>query len=120
MARGCDTLTGHPFGLVHRAVDRPFRVGCAHVAVNLLTVERESLEIVGRHQLRPERASNQVAAGVGRIADADVAECVHDALAGEDAVGGGQLVQDRCIDVKWRGHAQECSGLLIPVSPTFS
>src|SRR6266542_7168445 len=65
-------------GRIDGAVNRALGVGWARVAVQLPPVQREALEVGLGDQLWPELASDVMLAGIGRIADADVAERVED------------------------------------------
>src|SRR5262249_61871316 len=51
-------------------------------------------DVLGRHQLRRAVPGNEEATGIGRVAHADMAERVDDALMGEDAVGERKLLAD--------------------------
>lgn len=80
--------------LVDRAMDRPLDVGWRRVAADLLTGQREALQVRLGHELRPERAGDEVVVRTLGVADADVAEGVEHALVGQDAVGGDEVAQD--------------------------
>ncbi len=76
--------------LVDLAVDDALAVEPLLDRLDDLRVERELVNVLRLHQLRPARARQQIAARIGRMAHADVAEGVEHAFVGDHAVGARQ------------------------------
>src|SRR5205823_1676661 len=81
--------------LVDRAVNEPLRVRLSAGWIDWRPVEREFHQVVGLDALRRAGAGQNIPIGAIRMADADMAEGVDDALAREDAVGRDELVERR-------------------------
>src|SRR5262249_58012521 len=66
-------------------------VGRAALGIDRRAIERELHDVVFLDAVRRPRARQQIALRIIGVAHADMAEAVHHALAGEDAVGGDEL-----------------------------
>ena len=73
-------------------MDHPLRIEPRGRRNDRFGIEIELQDVVRLDQLRPARARQQVAAGVIRMAHADVAEGIEHALVGQHAVGERELV----------------------------
>ena len=78
---------------VDRAVNEALEIGLAIVSANRRAVELELHDVVSLDQLGTERARQQVAGGVVRVANAHVAIRIDDVFVGEDAVGDDEIAE---------------------------
>ena len=87
---------GHDFriGFVRAAMDEALDVGPVLAPVGGLAVEAEGHDVFGLDHLGAARTRQQEEVGIVRMAHADMAERVDDALVGEDPVGGDEFADD--------------------------
>jgi hypothetical protein len=83
--------------LVDRTVDEPLQITRPRV-VHRRAVELELDDVGARHELRAERAREQVMIRLARMADADMAVGVDHILLRQNAVGDHQ-VADRAFQI---------------------
>ena len=77
--------------LVHAAVNETLGIDRAIGAVEPVAVEVELDDVVFGDQAGTARARQEIAFGVFRVADADMAECINHAFVAENAVGHHQI-----------------------------
>ena len=78
--------------LVDAAMDHALAIKRHALCRDRLGVERELEDVRGLDQLGAARTGEQIAAGIGRMAHADMAESIQHAFMRDDAVGERQLV----------------------------
>src|SRR5262249_35354790 len=77
--------------LVDLAVDEALLVGAAPLRIDRLAVEVVFHDVVRGHRRGRDRARHQIAIGIARIADADVAEAIENLFVRQDAVGENEI-----------------------------
>src|SRR5690606_19897163 len=82
-------------------VDEAFEIGRAAGGIDRRAVEAEFHDVARRHEFRAARAGQQEAVGPFGVADADMAEGIDHALAGENVIGVHQLG-----DCRVNGHCE--------------
>src|SRR5262249_21500784 len=89
--------------LVDLAVDEALLVGAAPPRINRLAVEVVFHDVVrGRGR---DRARHQIAIGIARIADADVAKAIENFFVRQDAVGENEIFDGDGIDAGKRARS---------------
>jgi hypothetical protein len=87
-------------------MDHAFPIGQIAGRREQLGIERKFQDVGRLDQLRAARARKQIAAGIGRMADADMTEAVEHALMGDNAVGQRQLIAGFVEGIRHRGSFQ--------------
>ena len=85
--------------LVDLAVDEALAIDRAAARIDRIAVEIEGDEVAHRHVARRDRLHLQIAVGVARIPDADMAERVEHAVVRQDVVGGDQIERQLGIEI---------------------
>jgi hypothetical protein len=83
--------------LIDPAMQKSLDEGLAGVVVARSAVERELHDVVGRHELRRERARHQESIGALRMPHRYVAGGIEYPLIDEDAARGGEIFDDGAI-----------------------
>jgi len=91
--------------LVDLAVDETLLVGAAPLGIDRLAVEVVLHDVVRRDRRRRDRARHQIAIGIARIADADMAEAIENFFVREDTVGEDQIFDGGGIDAGKRARS---------------
>src|SRR5262249_41151039 len=78
-----------------RRMDEALEIKAAVLVAHRLTVQVELDNVVGAHQFGGERAGDQKAIGIIRVANADMTVGVDDLLPGEDPVGDHEVLDQR-------------------------
>jgi len=84
--------------LVDFTVDEPFDHAAAVLRIDRIGIEVVFHDVVRGHQDRRERARQQVAVWVARMAHAHMPIGIEHALLGENAVGGDEVLDERRVD----------------------
>ncbi len=105
--------------LIDAAVDHPLAIERDPVRRYRLGIERELVDVDWLDQLGAARAGEQVTTGIGRVAHADMPECVEHAFVSDDPVGERELPASLLEDSSHGNSFLERRGPSSAVSLTF-
>src|SRR5215467_11629619 len=88
----------------NRGMNEALEIKAGALVAYRLTLEVELDDVFGTHQLGSERAGNQKAVGIVRVADADMAVGIDHLLAGEDPIGDHKILDQSIKTVHCTHH----------------